>query len=161
MHDMLYTIDVDLGLAQINAHTAKQALQVIADRISTHIDTQRTETVNDNIVQALMNQSSWDTFSLGEGVVIPHLKVPGIHKRFVALATLRDGINLKSIDDIPVDIIAVFISPVSDGNIHLRGLSRLSRLLKNKMLQQKLREARDGDTLKTLFSDPEGWLMAA
>ena len=98
---------------------------------------------------------------IGNGIAIPHFKMRRIHKPFTMLMTLESPIRQETPDSIPVDIYCLLISPEKDGPIHLRRLSRLSRMMNNQTLHKRIRETQDRDLIRSLLSNPEGWLMAA
>jgi PTS system nitrogen regulatory IIA component len=78
------------------------------------------------------------------------------------LATLaREIDDFKSADDQPVNLVAFILSPETDGPLHLRRLSRTSRMLKNETLRKRLQEAKDELAIRSLLIDPEGWVLAA
>lgn len=116
---------------------------------------------SDLLFESLTHKESSTNSSIGDGIALPNLQIKGLAHPFTILATLKTEINFGSVDDIPVDIVALVLSPERDGPAHLRRIARISRLLKNGGLHKKLVEARDEDIMRSLLVDPEGWLMAA
>lgn len=153
---MSYNIQADLILPKIKVTSQKQALTVLTQKIAAQIHYPQPL-----LFSHLMDREIQSSSGTGEGVAIPHLKLPNLQKRFVALATLSAPVDFKAVDGQPVDIICILLSPEQDGPLHLRGLSRISRLFKNKELCQKLRETGDEPVIQTLLGSPEGWLLAA
>ena len=153
---MPYNIQADIILPEIRAAHQKQALGILASEIAA-----QTQCSGALMLDHLLEKEMKSSSGIGDGVAIPHLKISGLKQRLVVLATLHTPVDFKAIDDKPVDIICTLISPEEDGPIHLRGLSRISRLFKNKRLCQRIRETDDAATIQSLFNDPEGWLLAA
>ncbi|MEM7617864.1 MAG: PTS sugar transporter subunit IIA [Pseudomonadota bacterium] len=153
---MPYNIQIDAAIPNIKAMNKEQVFKALIDRISKDIGCSAKM-----LFDRLMEREQLSMSAIGQGVAIPHLKTDGLRDRYVAVATLSNPIDFGAIDGEAVDLIGVILSPSSHGGLHLRGLSRISRLLKNEELCQKLREAQDEDTLKSLFSNPQGWLLAA
>ena len=54
-----------------------------------------------------------------------------------------------------VDMAFVLVSPESDGAIHLRRLSRLSRLMQDQGFYERLRQVEDKDIIRLQFMFPE------
>jgi mannitol/fructose-specific phosphotransferase system IIA component (Ntr-type) len=103
-------------------------------------------------------------YSLGidEHLAILNTKVCGLRHDFIGLAVLNKPILMQQRKrEKHVDLIGILLTPERQGNIHLRGLSRLSRALENKVLQTQIREIKDADVLLSVLNDPDGWLMAA
>lgn len=153
---MGYTIQVDTALPRIHASHLLQTFQILAREMS------KISGVSErHLLDGIVDTESQDSSTIGKGVAIPHFQSSAIPRRFVAIATLDKAIHMDTPDNKAVDLICLLLSPESDGPIHLRGLSRISRLLRNEELCQVLRETKDGDAMKALFVNPEGWLMAA
>lgn len=100
---------------------------------------------------------------IGDGVSMLDLQIPLLQNRgrFKALVTLCQPIAANTPDKKNIDIVCFVLSPESDVAYHLHSVSRITRLFKQNIFLQKLREARDEDTIRSLLIDPEGWLMAA
>ncbi len=153
---MPYSINIDVALPQIKATNILQAFKILACEMSNHAGASE-----DFLLESLITREAQGGSAIGKGIAIPHLQTRAIPRRFVALATLERPIHLDSPDGEAVDLICLLLSPDSDGPIHLRGLSRISRLLRNEELCDVLRETNDPDSMKALFVNPDGWLMAA
>ena len=153
---MHYNIAIDTAYPQIKSANRKETYQKIAPKIAR--DTRQSEKY---IYDLLADQKNNTCFCIGDGVMIAQTQIKALQKRFVSLSTLQNPITIQNSDQTAIDIICVFLSPEHEGNIHLRGLSRISRLLRDKQLQQRLRDAQDSESIKSLVNDPEGWFMAA
>lgn len=153
---MSYTIQIDAAIPNLKAANKQQVFRALAQRAAQDMGCSQ-----DMLVERLMEREEQSNAGIGDGVAIPHLKAHGIPRRFVIIANLINPVEFGAIDDQPVDLVCMLLSPSSHGGLHLRGLSRISRLFKNKELCQKLREAHDEDTMRALFLNPDGWLLAA
>ena len=91
----------------------------------------------------------------GGGVAIPHGKLPGLTKVVGLFARLTQGIDFQAIDDIPVDLVFVLLSPVDAGPDHLKALARVSRRLRDRAFVAKLRGAASRDALYALLTADE------
>lgn len=153
---MSYNIQIDRIFENIKAGSKRQFFKVIAENIAPdfNLDTQ-------HLVSRFIDQEKSINSGIGDGIAVCGLKLPGLERRHTVLATLADPLPYGAYDQRNVDLIVIQFSPLEDGNIHLRGLSRLTRLFKNKILVERLREADDKETLYSLIHNPEGWLLAA
>lgn len=91
----------------------------------------------------------------GGGVAIPHGKLPGLTKVVGLFARLTQGIDFQAIDDLPVDLVFVLLSPVDAGPEHLKALARVSRRLRDRAFVAKLRGAGSRDALYALLTADE------
>ncbi len=153
---MPYNIQANIVLPRIKAASQKQALAILASEIAARINCSE-----ELLLDGLIDKEEGSSSGTGDGVAIPHLKLSGIQGRFIALATLDTPVDFNAVDNKPVDVVCILLSPEQDGPVHLRGLSRISRMLKNKELCQRLRETDDKVVIQSLFDDPEGWSIAA
>ncbi|MFK9781008.1 PTS sugar transporter subunit IIA, partial [Escherichia coli] len=76
---------------------------------------------------------------VGHGVAIPHGRIPGLDRLHGLFARLETPIDFDAIDNLPVDLIFVLLAPETAGADHLKALARVSRLLRDKSMCEKLR----------------------
>ncbi|MAF97360.1 MAG: PTS sugar transporter subunit IIA, partial [Micavibrio sp.] len=74
---------------------------------------------------------------------------------------LDEEVDFMSSDMRGVRLFAMVLSPLREGPLHLRRVSRVVRLLKNEDLQMRLLEAEDEMQMQSLLVNPEGWMIAA
>lgn len=75
----------------------------------------------------------------------------GIGKPAGLLATLRKPIDFDSIDDLPVDIVFVLLTPDQEPNKHLNVLAFFSRKLRSPGVLDQMRAAKDAQSLYARF----------
>ena len=84
---------------------------------------------------------------------MPHGKVPELTGLCGLFARLERPIPFEAIDDNPVDLVFVLLAPGDAGAEHLRALARVSRLLRDEIICQKLRGTDSADALYALLTD--------
>ncbi len=147
----------DLVLPRLKLVSAKQVLIEFAQSAAAHLK------VSEHLLcEHMLARENESGSGIGDGVAIPHLQIQGPKKSFTVLATFAREINdFKSTDNTPISLAAFVLSPESEGPLHLRRLSRISRLLKNDVMNKRLREANDELSIRSLLIDPDGWMLAA
>lgn len=88
----------------------------------------------------------------GGGVAIPHARLPDIDTVTGVFMRLAQPIEFDAVDDLPVDLIFMLMSPVESGAEHLKALARVSRRLRDRIFLAKLRGAGSPDALYALFT---------
>jgi PTS system nitrogen regulatory IIA component len=88
----------------------------------------------------------------GGGVAIPHAKCPGLSSVSILVLRLAQPLEFKAVDDQPVDIAVVMLSPEGSGAEHLKALARVSRQLRDPAFVAKLRGAGSPDALYALWT---------
>ena len=87
---------------------------------------------------ALMQREELMTTGVGNGVAIPHCKTPYAETFSVALGIHKEGVDFKSLDNLPTKIIFLLTGPENQPGGHIRLLSRISRLISDEKLREYL-----------------------
>lgn len=147
---------IDLILPNIHAPSPKAALQHM-----THALAQYSYLDQDKMFKLFQDNGAQHSSALGNGFAMMHAKTPSLSKPVVALMTLKSGIHMNAPDGKAVHLVCALLSPERDGPLHLRRLSRLTRLFKCEELVDKIKDTKDEATIRSLLVDPQGWLLAA
>ena len=107
------------------------------------------------IVERLVERERLGSTGFGGGVAIPHGKIQGLNRVVGIFARLAQPIDFNAIDDMPVDLVFLLLSPPDAGVEHLKALARVSRKLRDRTLVAKLRGAASEDALYALFATGE------
>jgi PTS system nitrogen regulatory IIA component len=105
------------------------------------------------IYEVLAERERLGTTGIGKGVAVPHGKLPELTRLWGLFARLERPIPFDAVDDQPVDLLFVLLAPVEAGAEHLRALARISRLLRDEAICQKLRGTDNQDALYALLAD--------
>lgn len=128
----------------------KQALQDLA-RKAADVTGQHERAIFDVLVE----RERLGTTGIGRGVAIPHGKLATLDKVYGVLARLDKPIDFDAIDDQPVDLIFLLLAPEAAGADHLKALARVSRLLREQAMCEKLRGTDSADALYALLAHYE------
>ncbi|MFQ5766132.1 MAG: PTS IIA-like nitrogen regulatory protein PtsN, partial [Rhodospirillales bacterium] len=137
----------DSVVADLKATSKKQALQDLA-RIAADVSGLHERTVFD----VLMERERLGTTGVGNGIAIPHGKLPNLDRLYGLFARLKQPIDFQAIDERPVDLIFVLLAPESAGADHLKALARISRLLRNQSVRDKLRGTDNAEALFAILT---------
>ncbi|MGB0747442.1 MAG: PTS IIA-like nitrogen regulatory protein PtsN [Magnetospiraceae bacterium] len=138
----------DAVIANLRVSSKKQALQELARRAAT-LSEQHERTIFDT----LLERERLGTTGVGNGIAIPHGKLSGIDRLYAVFARLERPIDFDAIDDQPVDLIFLLLAPESAGADHLKALARVSRLLRDAAVCEKLRGASKAEALYALLTE--------
>jgi PTS system nitrogen regulatory IIA component len=97
----------------------------------------------DRLVQALEDRERLNSTALGEGVAIPHGKLPGLRRVIAAFGRSPEGVDFSSLDGKPTHLFFLLVAPEDSAGAHLKALARISRLLKDESFRQRLMSAPD------------------
>jgi PTS system nitrogen regulatory IIA component len=90
------------------------------------------------LVQVLLDREALGSTAIGEGIAIPHGKMPGVANVVAAFGRSADGIAFDSLDGNPTRLFFLLVAPEDSAGIHLKALARVSRLLKDKSFRDRL-----------------------
>ena len=147
LSDILAADAVDAGLNVANKKALFQQIGTAAAR--------RTGIPTKNIVAALNERERLGSTGFGAGVAIPHGKIEGLPSVFGYFARLTSPIDFQAVDNMPVDLVFLLLSPPDAGADHLKALARVSRALRDRQTLAKLRGARSRDAIFALLAGSE------
>ncbi len=127
----------------------KQAIQELAARAA--VLTGQSERA---IFEVLLQREKLGTTAVGYGVAIPHGKLPKLERMFGMFARLDRPIDFEAMDGAPVDLVFLLLAPEGAGADHLKALARVARMLRDQDMANKLRAARDAQSLYALLALP-------
>ena len=107
------------------------------------------------VVERLTERERLGSTGFGGGIAIPHGKIDGLDRVVGLFLRLAHPVDFASIDDEPVDLVFMLLSPPDAGADHLKALAQVSRVLRDRALVAKLRGAATDDALLALFSTGE------
>jgi len=133
-------------LACVKASGKKALLAELASRaaIQFKLDERR-------LFDRLLERERLGSTGIGSGIAIPHGRMAGLSAPLGLFARLAQPIDFDSIDERPVDIVFLLIAPEGAGADHLKALARVSRLLRDRSLVEKLRATDSADALYALL----------
>ena len=138
----------DAVIAKLSASSKKQALQELSKHAAG-----MTGLNERTIFDTLLERERLGTTGVGHGIAIPHGKPPGLKRLHGLFARLEKPIDFDSVDEQPVDLIFLLLAPESAGADHLKALARVSRLLRDPKICEKLRGSESSDALFALLAE--------
>jgi PTS system nitrogen regulatory IIA component len=127
----------------------KQALQEIAAKAA--VLTSQNERA---ILEILLQREKLGSTAVGNGVAIPHGKLPKLNQVFGLFARLERPVDFDALDGQPVDLIFLLLAPEGAGADHLKALARVARLLRDSEVARKLRSSHDAEALYAVLAMP-------
>jgi PTS system nitrogen regulatory IIA component len=142
-------ISADAILPNLKAQSKKQLLQELSQHLGSEL------AIDQRIIfETLLTREKLGSTGLGQGIAIPHGRLPSITKVHGLFAKLATPIEFDSVDGEPVDLVFVLLSPDHAGADHLTALARISRLLRAPATLAKLRGATTAEGLYAILTEP-------
>jgi PTS system nitrogen regulatory IIA component len=135
-------------MPRLKVSSKKQALQDLARRAGEITGVQERQ-----IFDVLLERERLGTTGVGNGIAIPHGKLADVKQMFGLFARLEHPVDFEAIDEQPVDLIFLLLAPEGAGADHLKALARVSRLLRDRAICEKLRGADQAEAIYALLTD--------
>ncbi len=133
----------------LKVNSKKQVLQELAARAA-ELTGQNERTV----LEILMQREKLGSTAVGNGVAIPHGKLPKLGRLFGLFARLERPVDFEALDLQAVDLVFLLLAPEAAGADHLKALARVARMLRDPEVARKLRELRDADAIYAALAMP-------
>ena len=137
-------LSVQTVIPVLQSREKNAVLQEMADWLASqhrHLDGRR-------VLEVLLEREKISTTAIGEGVAIPHGKLPGVERVVGVFARSPEGIEFASLDGEPTHLFFTLIAPEDAAADHLKALARISRLLKDPAFRSRLMR---GQTREEIF----------
>jgi len=133
----------------LKVSSKKQALQEIAAKAA------ELTGQNDRIIfETLLQREKLGSTGVGNGVAIPHGKLPGLDQVFGLFARLERPVDFEALDGQAVDLMFLLLAPEGAGADHLKALARVARLLRDGDIARKLRQSTDAEAIYAVLALP-------
>ncbi len=134
--------------ASLKASNKKQAIQDLAKRAAPLFGCEERA-----LFDILMERERLGSTGIGNGVAVPHGRLPGLSAPRGFFARLEKPIDFEAVDNRPVDLIFLLLTPEGAGGDHLKALALVSRMLRDRTTCEKLRGTDRADALYALLVD--------
>ena len=105
--------------------------------------------------QVLEEREKVASTGIGEGVAIPHGKLPGITTLSASFGVSRNGIEFDAIDRKPTHLFFALVAPENSAGLHLKALARISRLFKNPSFRASILAAQSAGEIYALIAQED------
>jgi PTS system nitrogen regulatory IIA component len=108
------------------------------------------------LLRILLQRETLGSTGIGEGVAIPHGKMATIPQAIIAFGRSTAGVDFQSLDQRPVHLFFLLVTPADKPGDHLKTLARVSRILRNPLFRENLRTASGRGELRRLICEEDG-----
>ncbi len=148
-------LNEDLVNISLTGTNRDECIKELIDKLATA----RTLKNSDSIFDAVLEREKIMTTGVGNGIAIPHCKHTDSPEFAVCLGIQPKGIDFQSIDKKNVNIIFLLVGPENNPGLHIKLLSRISRLMSNEELRQQLLECKSDKEAFDLIHDEENYFF--
>ncbi len=148
IHKMLNENLID---AEVKSITKNDVLNEMADiLVKNSFIKDRTQLIN-----KLIERESIETTGIGHSVAIPHARTESVDGLAMAFGLSKSGIDFKSLDGKPVNIIFLIASNEENKNNYIKLLARISRICRKESFRNKIINASGAKEIIQIFEEEE------
>jgi nitrogen PTS system EIIA component len=134
--------------AGLRAAGKKQVLQEISAQAARLAGLDERE-----VFETLLHRERLGSTGIGDGIAIPHGKIPRLSRLFGLAARLDKPVDFEALDNQPVDIVFLLLAPEGAGADHLKALARVARVLRESGTRDRIRAARDASAIYAVLNE--------
>ncbi len=141
----------DSVIPHLNSTSKSNVLdEMVVTLISHHPELNR-----DEVMRVLMEREDLGSTCMGDGVAIPHGRLPNLTQPLVMIGRSCAGIPYECQDELPVKIFIMLLAPASGSSQHLLLLARISAIFKDDAFRKRLLSAADSDVYSVVINADE------
>jgi mannitol/fructose-specific phosphotransferase system IIA component (Ntr-type) len=142
-------LDKDGVIVDIRAKNKKSTITAILDHL---IEKKKVDKKDrKSILKTILQREEMGSTAIGGSIAFPHARVDSVKDIIICVCTSKEGIEFDSLDQEPVNVIALLLSNQKEAGLHLKTLAFLARMLRDKYLLQKLKNAKDSEEILSLL----------
>ena len=107
------------------------------------------------VLDSVLEREGTRTTGIGNGLAIPHGKSHGTDHLVMAIGKPATPIDFNSIDNRPVTIVWMLISPPDQSGVHIKALAAVSRLMTSDKFRFAINQADTADDLYEIIRKQE------
>lgn len=134
-------------LSDVSTRSKTTLLALLSERAASALGISK-----DAVLDALRGRENLGSTGIGAGIAVPHAPVSGIDRPFAFFVRLAKPVDFDAIDDEPVDLVCLILTPIGEGAQYLKLLSSIARQLRSAEIVASIRSARDSDQIYAMVS---------
>lgn len=143
-------LDKDSIIIGLKQKTKKKILSAILENL---IEKKKlNESDEKEILKTLLQREEMGSTAIGGYIALPHARISSVKDIVLCFVISKEGIDFDSLDQEPVNIIALLLSNQKEAGLHLKMLAFLARMLRDKYFVQQLKSAPNAEDVLALIN---------
>jgi nitrogen PTS system EIIA component len=139
-------------IADLKGKTKDEVLLELVDTLKKAHLVEDTE----KAVSVILEREKLGSTGIGDGVAIPHGKMKGLHGMLCAFGKSKEGLDFDAVDSKPVHLFFLLLAPEDSASLHLKTLSRISKLLRDPSFRKRLTELSSSREMYNAIIEEDG-----
>ncbi|UUY10390.1 PTS IIA-like nitrogen regulatory protein PtsN [Pseudomonas sp. J452] len=137
------------SLVNVSGGSKKRVLEQIANLVARELP----DLDGQDIFESLIAREKLGSTGFGNGIAIPHCRLPGCAAPISAVLRLDAAVDFDAIDGAPVDLLFVLLVPEAATDEHLELLRQIASMLDRADVRERLRQAQSSESLYQVVVD--------
>jgi PTS system nitrogen regulatory IIA component len=133
---------------------AKTKIEALTELVNTIIQS-GIKLKSSSIIEILQQRENLGSTGIGDGIAIPHGKIPELDDLIVAFGRSEKGIAYDSLDGKPAHLFFLLLAPENSTGQHLKVLAKISKMLKIANFRKMLMKAKSQKEIYKIIIDQE------
>lgn len=138
-------------ILHLNAKNKEGVLKELAEVLHQHCSDIELEDMQRVVYERELIGST----GVGNGVAIPHGKLEGLDHILLCFGRSQGGINYDAVDNQPVTLFVLILSPKAETDEYLKTLAQISRIFKKPENRRALRLADSKEKIVQVFAETD------
>ncbi|MFC0711693.1 PTS IIA-like nitrogen regulatory protein PtsN [Azorhizophilus paspali] len=139
------------SLVNVPGGSKKRALEYIANLVAREMPDLNQQMIFENLIA----REKLGSTGFGNGIAIPHCRLPGCPAPISVLLRLDAPIDFDAIDGAPVDLLFVLLVPEAATDEHLQLLRQIASMLDRSEVRERLRQVESSEALYQVVADAQ------
>ena len=148
--DLLDYIDKDSVLLGLKPKSKRNIVSCILDFLIQKGKIKKTD--KKDILKSILQREEMGSTAIGSNIAFPHARVNSVKDIVICICVSKEGIDFDSLDQEPVNIMALLVSNQKEAGLHLKMLAFLARMLRDKYLVQRLKNVKNEEEVIALLN---------
>jgi fructose PTS system EIIBC or EIIC component len=109
-----------------------------------------------DIAAAILAREAQATTGIGHGIAFPHARIKSVKKAVAVLGLRPEGIDFKSLDGAPVDMVLLLLSSSEDADEHLEAMETIFRHVHRQAFRDELKACKTKEEIADLVQTADG-----
>jgi len=141
----------ELIIPNLRGRTRDEALSELVE----HIAKQNPDVDARLTLSLLTERERIGSTGIGNGIAIPHAKLPKIQRAIACFARSLEGVEFGSHDGRPAHLFLTLLAPERGSGVHLKALARAARLFKDTDFREQLLKANGAKSLWSVIYEKD------
>ena len=144
-------LSADMIIADLKGTTKPDILSELAKTLTSKYK----EISLRDLIAVLAERERLGSTAIGDGIAIPHGKLPGVNSIIGVFGRHVRGVDFDSLDGGSTHLFFLLVAPEDSASLHLKALARVSRLMKDPAFRERLTNAPDAAEIFRLIKEED------